>query len=150
MTPWPPDTFSDDLVVPPTPCLELRQISDLELAFPAGVNPDLTISPPKYWRDGEVGTHDNPADPWVRLASQIFHSGFDATRLKLPTRTTDTGEAAWKWALACMRSYELRHEHKRVAVAWILESFFYAYWLEGAEPDWALAALTDPTPEASP
>jgi len=147
LKPWPTEEPTDEMVGPPDPVLEMRSMSDVEMAFPAQVSPDPMKSPSKYWVGGKVGTYDNSSDPWIRLASDLIHGALTAEqqkRLCMPTRTPGTGPDAWRWVRACSGSFQLKHEYKIVVVAWILESFFWAYWLQGEEPDWVLEQLTAP------
>lgn len=142
---WPRDVLlAEPDAALPEPVLELRNISDVDYAFPAEVNPDWKEAPLKFFRNGVRDKFEvNTSDPWIRLAEAVFHARVDARKLRMLPRTPGTGEKAWRWADACLRSFELCQEYKEVVVAWILESFFYAYWFEDAEPDWVLETARD-------
>lgn len=152
LNPWPALEPTEEMVKLTFDPLPIREISDVDYAFPSQVNPDPMESPRKYWsREGRsLGGYENPDDPWIRLANAIIFHSFDQTKLKMPTREASAGRGGdvWRWVDACARSYKYRVEIKAICIAWILESHFWAYWLDGEEPDWVLESLTAPDEDA--
>lgn len=137
---WPPKLQqSNPPPPPPSVQLELRVLSDVEKAFPARVSPPWEESPLEYWKNSERNYCEYKRNhPWVELASALFDGAVDSMKLRMFPREGVDASAAFDWASACLGSYELKHEYKLVVTAWVLESFFCAYWFEGSsEPDWA-------------
>lgn len=134
---WPATEAEVQASVPPEPVLQLRRLSAVEFAFPANVSPDPRAAPEKYNpRDG---------DPWRALTEELLHGSLgtqDGIRnLRLLARDPATQDDAWRWVIACCRSYELAHQDKIIVVAWVLESFFKAYWHAGEAPEWVRARV---------
>mgnify|MGYP007062750075 CR=1 FL=1 len=129
--------LEDEDTQPPDPIAPLLQITDAQFAFPADVNPDPNDVPDKYWRDKKHWIEDR-YNPWVKFVGHIVFGSKDVPQL-LPREGTDV-QKVWRWANACMRSYTLKHEQKLAVVAWILDSYFYAYWFKGSEPQWVIDA----------
>ena len=141
---------SAEIPEPPEPRAPMKVLSRVDIAFPAEVNPDPNDVPDEYWADknseGRGYWHENSKHPWVIFASTIFGGGKEtqANMCLLPREGTDAAKV-WEWADACLRSYKLKHEQKLAVVAWILDSYFWAYWFLGNLPTWVEEATDDPS-----
>ena len=148
MKPWPRVDPDDAMIAPPDPTLKMREISDVELAFPVSVSPSWREAPLKYWnekgQENRDKVHVNDNDPWIRLASAFFFGRVDHQKIRMAGRNGVDTKKAYRWLTATLKSYEYSQEHKEVVAGWILESFFWAYWFEGEEPKWILDALAEP------
>jgi hypothetical protein len=102
-------------------------VSDLELAFPAGVNPKLGDVPKEFF----------DRNPWHDLVNHLFYRGGEGLRM-LPhaDRSAEDQEKAFRWLRACLGSYDLKHEHKMAVCAWILASTWWCWWFGDDKPKW--------------
>ncbi len=100
--------------------MEPKEITDLDLAFPAHVI-DLGLLP--KWEDipEEFRDHNNE---WNRAASKIFFRGGRGLVFK---EGVDVVKAK-RHLTACLRSFQPKHEHKTAGVGWLLSQ-----WLQNSK-----------------
>lgn len=118
------------------PTLEIVEVSDAELAFPAHADRYINVPIPKR--------HLNRETPWTDLFLDIF---FGHIRQKnnvvflLPKLGVD-GDKAWRMVNAWMGSYALRHERKEAGAAFMLEEFFDSFLICEAFGDYKPATFS--------
>ena len=95
----------------------VREVEDVMLAFPATVIGTLL---PK-WKD-IPDEFKNRSNKWCRTASRFFFEGTKEMEL-IPKEGIDVPKAL-RHVVACLRSYEPKHEHKEAGVAYLLATFF--------------------------
>lgn len=93
-----------------------KQISDVELAFPAHVIGTLLPT----WDAIPVEFRERRS-PWYRVVEDIFGGRFEGD-----VETVDGIDAklAGRHLRACLSSYEPKHEHKIAGVAYLMSLWF--------------------------
>lgn len=105
-----------------------REVSDLEIAFPAHV---MRLMPP-YDEELEAWGDTPAAARWVQFQRDWFFRGFKPGA----TFTCQEGVdrvAALRQLKAIQGSYEPKHEHKELAVAYLASLFFSDVQYEAGE-----------------
>ncbi len=95
-----------------------QQVSDVDLAFPAGV---MKLMPKHRELPEEFQYFGN--NPWIRLASKWFGSGIPKEQQPTPKEGIDAN-LAWRHLGTIMGSWEPKHEHKIGGVAWLMSQWF--------------------------
>lgn len=107
---------------------KLKEVDQATYAFPASVI--------GHWLPLE---RDIPKDfpqknDWDALFSKLFFGPFDQD-LILMVKPDVPAQKAWRIINAVMRSYEPRHKHKALGVAYMLSEFFANYvWVDAKDP----------------
>jgi hypothetical protein len=94
------------------------EVTDLDLAFPAGVIGKLLPEWDKIPAEYKKSTH-----PAVKLAEAWFYTGLSKDAEFEPRPNIDFKKAI-RHISVVMRSYEPKQEHKMAGVAYLLDSFF--------------------------
>lgn len=106
-----------------------QAIDNVFLAFPACVIGTMIPAwedVPKEFRDA--------TNPWARSASTWFAYSPHVTFSADPKAGVDMRVAA-RHLLACLRSYEPKHEHKIAAVAYLMSRWFDRLHVARSDPD---------------
>lgn len=94
--------------------MEPKDVSDLNLAFPSDIIARGLL--PKWEDIPEEFCNENR---WTALASDLFFG-----RAKLPEFKDGISRVqAGKHIIACLRSFEPKHEHKIAGVGWLLSQW---------------------------
>jgi hypothetical protein len=96
---------------------ELVEVSDPYLAFPAEV---IGIVLPKYEDTPEKFKDRN--HELTEVARRLFFDGGKNWKF-YPKKGVDA-EKAWRMIVACLRSFQPKHEHKEAGVAYLMDTFF--------------------------
>ncbi len=99
----------------PPEVFPIQEVRDLDIAFPASVSHLM----PAY-RDIPTDFENRPA--WEDLASRWFFSGLKGA-VFLPKEGVDTSKAL-RHLQCIMGSFEPKHEHKMLGVAYLLSQWF--------------------------
>lgn len=112
--------------------LEIKPVSDVLLAFPAGVVRDGYL--PAEKDIPKEFEHRREGNIWVQLFHDLFFHkpGKDIYMVGKPGVDC---HAAWRQIRACMGSYEPKHEHKVSGVAYMLSEWFESFEWRDADKD---------------
>lgn len=105
--------------------LEIKEVSDVTLAFPANVIRDGLLP---AWDDIPERFKTLDRDGWIDLFVALFYEGGKAGHdLWLHPNPGVDGAKAFRQIRACLGSYEPRHEHKTAGVTFMLSEWFESY-----------------------
>jgi len=106
---------------------EPKEVSDVMLAFPANVCKEHL---PAMGQIPEV-FKDNLGHPTVTLVENLAYGKFRGAQVSFKPREGLEGEPVWRHILACLRSFEPKHEHKISGVAYLVDEWIDAFYVDG-------------------
>jgi len=100
--------------------LEIPEISDIDAAFPVKVPlPKWEDLPKEFRRDWHNGRNK-----FTEIASTIFYKGGRLSDFGLTPKDGVDILKAQRAIMACLRSFEPKHEHKIAGVGYMLSEWF--------------------------
>lgn len=106
---------------------EPKEVSDPMLAFPANVCkehlPAMSQIPEPF--------KENFGHPTVILVESLAYGKFRGAQVSFKPREGLEGEPVWRHILACLRSFEPKHEHKIAGVAYLIDEWIDVFYVDG-------------------
>ncbi len=104
------------------PMLQIPEVSDVDIAFPA--NPPLPA-----WNDIPEKFRRYNGTPFNKIASTLFFKGGKLSDFGLTPKEGVDVNKAMRAIRCCLGSFEPKHEHKEAGVA-----FMFSEWFDLKEP----------------
>lgn len=111
--------------------LEPKEVSDVMLTFPANVCEEHL--PPMSEIPGVF--KDHWGHPTVTLVENLAYGNFRGAQVSFRPREGLDPETVWRHILACLRSFEPKHEHKIAGVAYLVDEWIDVFYVDG-EVSW--------------
>lgn len=108
---------------------EPKEVSDVMLAFPANVCkehlPAMEQIPEVFKCEGHW------EHPTTSLVNNLAYGKFRGAQVSFRPREGLEGEPVWRHILACLRSFEPKHEHKIAGVAYLIDEWIDVFYVDG-------------------